>query len=65
MQHKNNSLYSLYSSCVRSLIVRISNDQEKNECVPSFHVSAYAFVVDDLTELNSVVPLLFAFKSLA
>ena len=55
---------SFYSSCVRSLIVRISNDQEKNECVPSFHVSAYAFVVDDLTELNSVVPLLLAFESL-
>ena len=44
-----------YSSCVRSLIVRISNDQEKNECVPSFHAS----VLDDLTELN-----LLAFESL-
>ena len=30
----------------------ISDDQEKNDCVPSSHVSAYAFVVDDLTELS-------------
>ena len=30
----------------------ITDDQEKNECVPSSHVSAYPFVVDDLTELS-------------
>ena len=30
----------------------ISDDQEKNDCVPSSYVSAYAFVVDDLTELG-------------
>ena len=28
----------------------IGDDQEKNECVPSSHVSADLFVVDDLTE---------------
>ena len=30
----------------------ISDDQEKNDCVPPSHVSVYAFVVDDLTELG-------------
>ena len=43
---------SFHSSCVRSLIVWIGNGQEKNECVPSSHVSAYAFAFDDLTELS-------------
>ena len=30
----------------------ITDDQEKNECVPSSHVSADPFVVDDLAELS-------------
>ena len=51
-QEQENQTGSFYSSCVCSLIEWISNNQEKNECVPSFHDSAYAFVVDDLTELS-------------
>ena len=41
-----------FPSCACSLILWISDDQEKNDCVPSSHDSAYAFVIDDLTELS-------------
>ena len=51
-QVQENQTSSFLSSCAWTLILGISNDQEKNECVPSSHVSASAFVVDDLTELN-------------
>ena len=51
-QVQENQTSSFFSSCAWTLILWISDDQEKNDCVPSSHVSAYAFVVDDLTELN-------------
>ena len=35
-----------------------------NECIPSFHVSAYAYVVDDLTALSCCLPVLLVFMSL-
>ena len=51
-QVQENQTSSFFSSCAWTLILWISDDQEKNDCVPSSHVSAYALVVGDLTELN-------------
>ena len=61
-QVQENQTRSFYSSCACSLILWIGDDQENNDCVPSSHVCAYAFVVDDLTELSCTG--LLAFMSL-
>ena len=51
-QVQENQTSSFFSSCAWTLTLWISDDQEENDCVPSSHASASAFVVDDLTELN-------------